>query len=413
MKKILSLLLSAALLLSLAGCGSKPQDLMEGIESKASVPLRALSGEETLPAVDFGLRLMKAADEGTENTLLSPLSVLLALAMTANGTDGETRAQLEALFGMELSELNSVLALYRAALPQGETAKLSLANSIWLNDQSDLTVRPEFLGLNADYYDAALYKAPFDKGTLREINRWVKEKTDGMIPAILNNLKPDVFMVLLNALAFEADWEDPYDENQVWDGEFTLTNGDKVNATFLRGREYSYLENENCTGFRKRYNGGYDFVALLPREGMTPQELLKALDGETLSALLFGNSEKECITSIPKFDTESSFDLVEPLVRLGAADAFDSAKADFSRLLGDGCPKNSIYIGEVIHKTYLSLGEKGTRAGAATAVVCPESAPMEPEKPKEVHLDRPFLYFLIDREQKVPFFIGTMMDPTR
>ena len=407
---IISLLLVCAMAVNLTGCTMKVQakDLMEGITPNNVDALDDLSSQNA-DVTDFAIRLFKASNENGKNTLISPLSVLCALAMTANGAEEETLAQMEEVLGMTTEELNLYLYSYMKNLPQGDKYKLSLANSIWFTEDERFTVNQDFLQTNADYYGADIYKAPFDKQTLKDINNWVKQNTDGMIPEILDQISPEAIMYLVNALAFEAEWSEIYEKHQVKDGEFTKEDGTKQNAKFMYGSEGTYFEDENATGFMKRYKGGkYAFVAMLPNEGVTVSEYIASLDGESLNALLANPQYATVHTSIPKFETEYSVEMSEILKNMGMTEAFDMYNADFEGL-GTSTAGN-IFISRVLHKTFISVGEKGTKAGAATIVEMKDGAAAEPTEPKEVYLDRPFVYMLVDCENNIPFFIGTMMD---
>ena len=404
-----ALLLLCALAVNLAGCaaGKESHDLLKGIEPGDVTALEDLASG-SLQATDFAVRLFKAANEDGENLLLSPLSVLCALAMTANGAEGETRAQMETVLGMRTEELNLYLHTYLASLPQGETYRLSVANSLWLKDDARLQVDRDFLQTNADYYQADIYRAPFDQRTLGEINDWVKQETNGMIPRILNEIPETAIMYLINALAFEGEWIDRYTDEQVWDRTFTKEDGTKQDVELMYADEWSYLEDEGATGFIKPYKGGrYAFVALLPKEGVTVAEYIAELDGASLYALLAGAENRRVKTAIPKFEVEYSTEMSELLMAMGMSKAFDNQCAEFDGI-GEWT-EGAISIGNVFHKTYIQVGERGTRAGAATAVLV-DGATSAPENNKEVYLYRPFVYMLIDCENKVPFFIGTVMD---
>ena len=407
---IISLLLVCAMAVNLTGCTMKVQakDLMEGITPNNVDALDDLSSQNA-DVTDFAIRLFKASNENGKNTLISPLSVLCALAMTANGAEEETLAQMEEVLGMTTDELNLYLYSYMKNLPQGDKYKLSLANSIWFTEDERFTVNQDFLQTNADYYGADIYKAPFDKQTLKDINNWVKQNTDGMIPEILDQIPPEAIMYLVNALAFEAEWSEIYEKHQVKDGEFTKEDGTKQDVKFMYGSEGTYFEDEKATGFMKRYKGGkYAFVAMLPNEGVSVSEYIASLDGESLNALLANPQYGTVHTSIPKFETEYKVEMSEILQDMGMTEAFDMYNADFEGL-GTSTGGN-IYISRVLHKTFISVGEKGTKAGAATIVEMNDCAAAEPTEPKEVYLDRPFVYMLVDCENNIPFFIGTMMD---
>ena len=407
---IISLLLVCAMAVNLTGCTMEVQakDLMDGITLSQVNALDDL-GSQNADVTDFAIRLFKASEESGKNTLISPLSVLCALAMTANGAEEETLAQMEEVLGMTTEELNLYLYSYMQNLPQGEEYKLSLANSIWFTEDERFTVNQDFLQTNANYYGADIYKAPFDNQTLKDINNWVKQNTDEMIPEILDKIPDEAIMYLVNALAFEAEWMEIYEKQQVRDGKLTKEDGTKQDVEFMYGTEGTYLEDENAIGFKKYYKGGkYAFVAMLPNEGVSVSEYIASLNGESLNALLSSPQYGTVYTSIPKFETEYTVEMAEILKGMGMTEAFDMYNADFEGL-GTSTAGN-IYISRVLHKTFISVGEKGTKAGAATVVEMADGAAAEPQEPKEVYLDRPFVYMLIDCENNIPFFIGTMMD---
>ena len=224
-----------------------------------SVPVTVSGGGErlyedgTLAINDFSVRLMKECFENNKNVLISPLSVISALGMTANGAKGTTLSQMESVFRMDIPNLNTFLKEYRENLPDGEKYKMNLANGIWFRDSEGFAVNEAFLQTNADYYNAGLYKAPFDHTTKEEINGWVKQNTDGMIQDILNEVPKDAMMYLVNALAFDGEWQTIYKESRVRDGEFQTENGVKQNITMMYSDEKVYLEDEKVQGFCKYY----------------------------------------------------------------------------------------------------------------------------------------------------------------
>lgn len=406
----LAILMCFIMLVSMVGCGTKVEgeDLMKG------KPPGKLSGvskldRENVVLTDFGIRLFQKSYEDHKNTLISPLSVMCALAMTANGTKEETLEEMEAVLGMPVEELNEFLYSYAKDLPQDKKYKLSLANSIWFTDDESFSVNDDFLQTNADYYGAGIYKTPFHEQTVKDINNWVKKNTDDMIPKILDKIPEDAVMYLVNALAFDAEWENIYKENDVRDGEFTLINGVTQNVEFMYGEEHEYLEDKNTTGFIKYYKDGkYAFAALLPKEGISIVDYVQNLDGEKVNNLLKNKKNTTVFTSIPKFETEYDISLREVLESMGMKKAFNSTEADFTRL--GTSTEGNIFISCVLHKTFISVDEKGTKAGAATVVEMETEGAIEVQN--EVYLDRPFVYMLIDCETNTPFFIGATMHVT-
>lgn len=407
---IISLLLVCAMAVNLTGCTMEVQakDLMEGITPNNVTAMDDLSSQNA-DVTDFAIRLFKASEESGKNTLISPLSVLCALAMTANGAEEETLQQMEEVLGMTTEDLNLYLYSYMKNLPQGDKYKLSLANSIWFTEDERFTVNQDFLQTNADYYGADIYKAPFNEQTKKDINNWVKQNTDEMISEILDRVPVDAIMYLVNALAFEAEWSAIYKKDQVREGVFTKEDNTKQNVDFMYGSEGTYLEDENAAGFMKYYKGGkYAFVAMLPDEGVSVSDYIASLTGESVNALLTNPQHTTVYTAIPKFETEYSVEMSEILKDMGMPKAFDPNNAEFEGL-GTSSAGN-IFISRVLHKTFISVGEKGTKAGAATVVEMADGAAAEPQEPKEIYLNRPFVYMLIDCENNIPFFIGTMMD---
>ena len=411
MKKLIALLLVFAMALGMTACSQvSANDLMKDVPAKAVDVLPDMDAGAAA-AADFGVRLFKTSIEEGENTLISPLSVLYALAMTANGADGETLAQMEQVLGMDVDNLNSYMLAYLELLPESKDYKMSLANSIWFKDDPNFAVEQSFLQTNADYYGAGAYKAAFDEGTRNDINNWVKEHTDGMIPEIIDEIPDEAIMYLVNALAFDAKWADEYEEHQIREGRFTMEDGTRQDVDMMHSEEYTYLEDDLATGFIKYYKDRkYAFVAMLPNEGVSVSQYVDSLTGEHLRELLNNPQDLTVFASIPKFETEYDIEMSEVLQEMGMTDAFDWQVADFSRLGTYNVDGMNICISRVLHKTFISVSEQGTRAGAATAVEMVAEGAMEIVEFKEVVLDRPFVYMLIDCESNLPFFIGTMMN---
>ncbi len=413
MRKMISVVLVLGMLLSagslLSGCTTvQAVDLMDGIQpNEVHAEVDMGSGSESM--TDFGVQLLRNVMSEDRNTLISPLSVLYALGMTANGAKAETLQEIETVVGMPREDLNAFLSTYMKQLSQKETHALKAANSIWFLQSKDFVANQDFLQCNADYYGAQLYAAPFDTTTLQDINNWVKEHTDGMIPHILDKIDENAVMYLVNALAFDARWLKEYEEYQVRDGVFTLENGSVRNTGFMAGEEFTFLEDELATGFVKPYKDGtYAFAALLPKEGVSIEEYVASLTGQSVYTMLSNAQNISVYTLLPKFETSYTIELSAALKHMGIVSAFDDGLADFSGM--GASTAGPLFINSVLHKTSISVGEKGTKAGAATIVEM-ETGGANPEEAKEVYLDRPFVYMLIDTENNMPFFIGTMMNP--
>lgn len=403
-KKLLALTLSLLLLLTACGGPVYSAQVLSSGGQKAPSEGVDLTGPGALAATDFAVELLQSTDSGG-NILLSPVSVLSALAMTANGASGETKSQMEAVLGLPTEELNTYLQAYADSLPANKHARCSLANSVWFRDDADhLTVEQAFLDVCADYYGADLFQAPFDDSTLKDLNAWVSDRTDGMIPAILDRIPDSAMVYLVNALAFDGQWASVYRENQIHEGSFTTEDGTEQSAQMMYSQEFAYLEDDMATGFLKYYEGGtYAFAALLPNEGVTLEDYIASLTGEGLRSTLTSAQPEAVETAIPQFTAQYSTELSGILAELGMADAFDASAADFSAM--GSSPDGPLYISRVLHKTFLALDAQGTRAGAATVVEVDTGASAPG---RTVYLDRPFLYLLVDCEANLPLFIGAV-----
>ena len=404
------IVLMAALLIGMTSCSSakvQAADLMEGINagtvSGKDTDSRFISG-----MADFSIELFKKTVKDDGNALVSPLSVMLALAMTTNGASGTTLAQMETVLGkdIKIDALNEYLYTYVKNLPSGKDYQLNIANSIWFRDEADrLTVEQDFLQKNADYYSAAAYKAAFDDQTLADINGWVKTKTEGMIEKILDQISADNVMFLINAIVFDARWMTVYSLENVTKGEFTAFDGSKKTVDMMRSEELVYLEDASATGFLKPYvDGRYAFAALLPNENIDINDYVASLTGENFMNLLGETQDTAVTATLPKFSYDYKIAMNDALKAMGMTDAFDSGLADLSRL--GKSTRGNLYINEVLHKTFIQVDELGTKAGAVTKVEVNDESYTET---KIVNLDRPFVYAIIDNATHLPVFIGTVL----
>ena len=393
---------------NLSGCtaGIRAADLTEGIKAKP-VSGRAADDAFKNSSADFAIRLFQKTRDDSKNSLISPLSVMLALSMTANGAKGETLTQTESLLGgdIPMETLNEYLYSYIKALPSEKTAKLNIANSIWVRDNG-FTAEKAFLQKNADYFDAAVYKSAFDVKTLRYINNWVKKNTDGMIEKIIDDIDPDAVMYLINTVLFDAEWENIYKKDEVRDGTFTALDGTKRTASMMYSAEHLYLDDGKAIGFIKPYRNGYSFVALLPNEDISLSDYAASMTGKSFADTIKNAEDVPVEAAMPKFSYDYDIEMSGALKALGMSLPFDPEKAVFSAL--GYYESGNIFISRVLHKAYITVDEKGTKAGAATAADI--KATSDTGGLYSVTLDRPFVYAVIDDACGLPVFIGAVTD---
>ena len=387
---------------------SETVDLMDGIE------LLSTEWSDNFPEhpiTQFGVPMfqnaLKEAKNG-ENVLVSPMSAWTVLCMVEAGAKGETKQQMQEVLAITEGDYLTYAKKFTFLLPNKDNYKVHMANGIWYKNVPSLHVNDYFLQYNKTFFDAAAYKAPFDASTLQNINNWVSENTDGMIPGILEEIDPTDVIYLVNALSFDARWGKIYSETDIWNDIFTTEAGEEKLVSMMHSSENLYLEDENTTGFIKYYDDKeYAFVALLPAEGMTMEEYVESLTAEKLRALFNGKKQTEVKATMPKFSVDYGFNMNNSLQQMGMTDAFSDSEADFTSMATSD--SGNIYVGSVDQKCFLSVDEYGTKAGAATAVAMQNKA-LSSQPVKVVNLNRPFVYLIVECDNFEPMFMGTVMN---
>lgn len=379
---------------------------------------------------DFSVSMFQKATKQSlqdqENTMISPYSISLAMLMMANGAKNDTLTQLEqAMCGSyNMDAMHSYMSNLTKALTSekdGGTA-LHSANSIWMNQENG-SLKESFVETNKTLYQAIANDRIFDDDTCKEINEWIANNTNNMIQNPISHLEKEDTAILVNALAFEGSWQEKYEKSQIKENQtFTKEDGTKENVTMMYETfKNNYFEDTNLSGFVKNYNDGYAFMAILPKEGVTVEQCVASLTGKKLIQY-YKNHEKspdgyEYIvhTKLPQFDFDyEDAAVVDALKEMGVCDAFDEQRADFSELATLNLPTSNLYIGDILHKSHIELDENGTRAAAITIVISKvttlPSGRLTPIT-KQVYLDRPFVFVIMDCKNNTPLFIGVVHSP--
>ena len=387
---------------------STAKDLTEGVEPDP-VKGAELTQEDIDALYEIYVKFFKSTIvDKNKSSLISPLSIITALGMVADGADGETLAQFETLFGITAEQLDKAINFYSTALSSTEKAKFESANSIWFTDREDFKANEDYIARVLGAYFPSLYTVDFKKSaTVDDINGWVSDHTDGMIEKIVDELDPLTVMVLINAIVFDARWAHEYDEYQVGDAIFHAYNGTEQTVEMMRSEEYGYISMKNAQGFSKYYSGNnYKFVALLPDAGVDVYDFVEGLDAASLKTALKGGAGRVA-AELPKFSYDYDVTLNSALKALGLNDAFDPYRADFTKMAT--VEEQNIYISKVLHKTHIDVDEGGTKAAAVTAVIVEATAAIQPD-PIIITLDRPFVYMIVDCTYNMPIFMGIVSE---
>ena len=346
------------------------------------------------------------------NILISPASILTALAMTYNGAEGETRAAMGKTLGlqdMSLEEVNKsfadLLTLLNNPDPQVE---LALANSLWARD--GVGFNSDFLERNSEYYKAEVAEIDFDREDAADIiNSWVKDNTGGKIEDLVEApIDSDTILFLINAIYFKGDWTNKFDPGQTREVPFTLPDGSQRNHPLMfKYSSFDYFQNDLFQAVKLPYgeNERIGMYLFLPREGTSKEELYRNLKAEPWKKQVDKFYSMEGEVGLPRFQFEYEVSLNNILEALGMGIAFDQDRADFS---GMRPTPPELFISEVKHKSFIEVNEEGTEAAAATSV---EIAVTSMPETFSMIIDRPFVFAIADNMTGTILFIGEVSNP--
>lgn len=410
-----SALLLVALLFFMTGCAPSAAgsvNFMDKVEAADWPDVRQeMNGEfqESVSGFSWDLFVRSLDEEG--NILVSPASVYLALSMTMNGAKGDTlEAMGEAMhtgsLGMEIinEESRNWISLIRE---ETEKTVTTVANSIWVREAYNVSM--DFLQTNADYFDAGAMGLDFSDANAPDvINQWVKDNTNGAIEKIVDDIDKDSMMFLVNAIYFKSQWKEPFCGEYSVEGAFNGPEGLLDVIYMRRTDEMEYLDWNGYKGIVLPYESqGYEFFAILPEEGTAVRTELEEAGPQFLGEILQQKETQKVTLTIPKFEMRYEKVLNNVLKNMGMTVAF-SGQADFSGMNQDGI--SDLFIGEVLHKTFMRVDEEGTEAAAVTSVDMRLTS--MPEAGIPLTFDRPFLFGIWNSQTQTPLFLGWMEAPT-
>jgi serpin B len=376
----------------------------------------------------FALDLYAAERQTADgNLIVSPYSISQALAMTYAGAGGATATQMAQTLSFTLQQpalheafhaLNADLVARgnaKADPAQNQTARgLRIANALW--GEQTYPFSPSYSAEIEQFYGAGLQKTDFVNAPEQargQINDWVAKQTEDRIQNIVpeNAIKPDTRLVLANAIWFSCAWQNPFNPTATQDGPFTLPDGSAATVPFMFQQAYlPYARGDGFQAIEFPFAGSdFAFTVILPDQGRF-DAFERGLTTVKLSAALGQLSSTEVRVYLPKFKFDFGASLAQTLQAMGITDAFDPSRADFSGMV-QGTPPEPLYIGDVLHKAFISVDEKGAEAAAATVVEMAAGAAPNPTTPPEVRIDRPFIFAIRDTQSGTILFLGRVTNP--
>lgn len=346
------------------------------------------------------LELIENNTEG--NTVFSPLSAYLALAMVKEGADGETLEEMTAAMGDLSAEDIYILISHLTTL---ENTQLNIANSVWIDTASDINPKREYLDTLSDYYLAECYKTALSAAE-KEVNSWISEHTNKMIENMLDETALDgCVMSLVNAIYMNANWDNKFDASNTRKRNFINSDGSTAETDFMHNgvRSELVIESDAYIGVTLPYEDtSLRFVAIMPTdEASDTNAALKAVYSNGGWKTISEKAEHEKIRLyLPSLEYNSSLSLGETLKALGIEKAFTAA-ADFSGI------DESLMIDSVLQNAAIKLHEDGTEASAATVVTVKATGALLPaEKVRTIEFNRPFVFAVIDTVSGAVIFAG-------
>lgn len=353
---------------------------------------------------EFSFNLFKTLSTD-ENACISPLSVYLAFACLTNASNGETLNQIASAMELTPEEINEYCS-YLMHLYQGDESNaevVKIANSVWFKES--FAPKQSFVDDAFSIYDADIIKTNFDNETVKQTNAWISEKTNGLIKKMVERYGANTIMQIINAIVFEDDWSRPLNETTK-----KFTNSDN-SQKYVEGGYRSisrYYESESAEAFKIGFkNSRFSFVGIRPKGDI--DEYLSAFDASEYNNLMNNpnNDYDKVNIFIPFFNLDYEKSLVKNLKSLGIVDAFNPILSDFSRGWDNS---ELIYVSEVKHKTHFELSKDGVKAAAVTIIGmdATSAGPGYERKERDLFLDKPFIYMIVDNEYNVPLFIGNI-----
>jgi serpin B len=415
MRPSMIVIVLTSLMMGFIGCGSN--GTYTGDNHAAEIA--PYSG--TLPEGnnEFALRLFSRAcsQDESDNVFFSPFSISSAVAMTYAGSKGETSAEISSVMrygfppegtGSAFKQLIESLETAAGVNPaSGDPFTLSIANGLWIDE--DFQLLEEYMTEMEDCFHAEAENLDFGgdpQGSTERINSWVAERTMDRITDLVppSVITAETRLVLTNAVYFMASWERPFQLEATIEKDFSLADGSTVQVPTMHQTEmHGFVSSEGCSATELLYAGGRASMLIILPDGEM-DEFQNDLDLTMLQRIKDGISMVNLDLYLPKFQFSRSLQLGALLQEMGMEEPF-SSNADFSGITGG----RDLFISEVLHKAFVKVDEAGTEAAAATAVVMNTTA--MPPPAQELHVDRPFLFFILDRETDTILFMGRVMDP--
>ena len=377
--------------------------------SDSAFRLNTAQMERVAPLNEFSVKLFRQLSSGQVSTVVSPLSVAFVLGMINDGAQNQTQQEILTALGFGSDNAKTVDELMKKFIEGAPKADpkvtVALANNVTLN--KDYHLNPTYVQVMKEYYEASTYSLDFSKPeALQTINGWCNEKTRGLIPSIIAELRPNAVAYLLNAIYFKGEWKYKFDKNMSYGEGFQTTDGFKDIVMMHKTAKALYAEKEGLKALRLPIGDGrYSMTFLLPSTVDGLDNMKTQLTGKSIQSLAF--TEQEVEMALPVFTTQADIDLIPLMQALGVKRMFSHDAELWGIAQQDG--KNaSLFVSLMKQKTRLGVDEQGTEGAAVTIAELLETSDLPDEQPKTTtfYATHPFVYAITEQATGALFFMG-------
>ncbi len=361
-----------------------------------------LDNSSTNSSFDYSL-IKETNKNKSSNYLISPYSIKTVLSIIKDGTNNSS-----------LKELNDVMGNFRRGNITSKNV-VADANLLLINKKYKDEINKNYINKIEKSYDAEI---KYSNITPNNINKWVDNKTNRMIPTLVDSVNPETLIEVINAISMNASWDSEFDCKNTYISEFNTIDGSIINTIMMVSNDAQYIENDTAKGIIKKYKTykndnhkkvNLDFVAIMPNDGI--DSYIENFNNDEFRNLLSTKDKyknEDVSLKLPRFKYNYDFNnLKDILINMGIKSIFDSS-ADLSKMTESN--SKDLYISSINHKSYIEVNEKGTKASAATSASIDKMA--SEDVPIDIEFDKPFIYIIKQNNSDDILFFGVVYTPT-
>ena len=402
--------------MSFLGCSSDSNEgdiVIDMLPKTRSVELTQEQKEFVNRNNEFALNLYKAICQGEnadKSIIVSPFSATYLMGMLNDGAAGKTAEEITTALGFGGKQ--SVNEFCKAMIEQipdvDPSVSLTNANCVVVNERQNIELKDQFVSDISNYYKGEVMKLDFSSSNaLKTVNDWSNKHTDGMIPKLMDQLKEDAALMLMNAISFKATWTEKFDEKDTQAETFTKEDGTTQSVQMMHRHAIARVgEGSDFYTLLLPYGSGdkWSMTIFLPKEGRTVSDVVNSLDMSKWSTYAYEYpSTRDVDIKLPKFEGSYKADVKSALQKMGVESVFDEDKADLSLI----SKKKNLYVSKMEQTAAIEVNEEGTKTSAVTVAELGVTDFMVSGDKVFFYANQPFVYIIREASSGAIFFIGT------